>query len=126
MTEVTLGSEIIQDSGLYLTPSGEIALATPLPMKEYIHNESRAEAGKQYLLTAAQYDDANISVQCAIVADNDSAAKAALSSFSGLFTNGKGTIGGVKCLYKSISNIQKYKTGIYVFSANLIKLANQS
>lgn len=122
MTEITLGTKL--DDNLYLTPSGDIAVATPLAMKEYIYNESRAEPGRDYLLgESAQLDDTSVAVQMAVIADSKSAAIGIIQGFASSFAGGKKSIGGSNFLYKSISNIQAYKDGIVLFTANLIKLA---
>ena len=122
MTEVTLGAKL--SGNIYLTPSGEVAVGTPLAMKEYIYNESRSEAGRDYLLgDSAQYDDTNVSVQMAVMAESQDAAISEIQGFADSFDGGTKTIGGHSFLYKSISGIQAYKEGIVLFTANLIKLA---
>lgn len=122
MIEITLATQVSEN--LYLTPSGEIAVSTPLAMKEYIYNESRAEPGKDYLLgDSVQPDDTNVSVQMAVVADSKADAIGVIQGFADSFGGGKKTIGNSSFLYKSITNIQSFKDGIVLFTANLIKLA---
>lgn len=128
MTEITCRDvtfDGIKIDDTYITTAGAIALAQPFASKEYVYNEDRSTAGKQYLLGALQPDDVQVSVQFCSVSHSAASAMAAITS---AFGGGKVVIESDDVvgtfLYRSISNIQSYAGGqIVLFNLNLIKLA---
>ena len=122
-TVITVHSKVGDgDSGLYLTTAGYLALITPCGMKDYISNNRRDQDGRNYLLKGTHKDDTAISVQFVCLTKD---VGGAMGAFTGLFNNGKGSIGGVEVLYKNVGSVSMQGDAV-VFSANLIKLAGST
>lgn len=121
MVNITVSNTETGVANCWLTVAGELALATPCGMKEYISNNRRDADGRNYLSASAHLDDTNISVQFVCLPTAESSAASIVESIVGQAKGG--TLCGVSCLYKNVGSISQSGGAVY-FNVNVIKLAS--